>query len=184
MDKKDPTKIYYQIIFALIFVLLFLFGYKLSLYIFPKNLQNSQNLNLNLNLDSQLLFNTPDDKFCLQNSASCQQVVSFYNQSTKQNQNLNITLELPKPIIIGKKFNAKVIIKNTTQKISKVKLNFEGVEMNMGENNFDLSATKNNEFQGEIIIPMCVTGKMLWRVSAEIIFENQQKGVVNWLFEA
>ena len=173
-NQQNP-KIYYQIIFVLIVILLFLFGYKLSPYIFQQNFQKQ----------SQYLFNTADDKTCLKNSGTCQQIISFYNQKTKQNQRLNIILDLPNPIIIGEKFIAKAKIKSD-EPIKNIKLNFEGVEMDMGKNSFDLQKSANNaeEFSGEVIVPICVTGKMLWRVSAEIFFENQQKGKVNWLFES
>lgn len=99
---------------------------------------------------------------------------------------MNITLDLPKPIIVGKKFvaNIKLNSENLSTKIDSIKLRFEGVEMDMGENIFALQKISDNQFQGEIIIPMCVTGKMLWRVSAEISFDNKQKGLVNWLFES
>ena len=97
-NQQNP-KIYYQIIFVLIVILLFLFGYKLSPYIFQQNFQKQ----------SQYLFNTADDKTCLKNAGTCQQIISFYNQKTKQNQRLNIILDLPNPIIIGEKFIANAV---------------------------------------------------------------------------
>lgn len=69
---------------------------------------------------------------------------------------MNITLDLPKPIIVGKKFvaNIKLNSENLSTKIDSIKLRFEGVEMDMGENIFALQKISDNQFQGEIIIPM------------------------------
>jgi hypothetical protein len=65
----------------------------------------------------------------------------------------------------------------------KVELDFQGVVMEMGFNRIPLLPTGEGRYVGEVSIPVCVTGRMLWR--ATLVVETDSKRIaVPFLFEA
>ncbi len=66
---------------------------------------------------------------------------------------------------------------------SKVELDFQGVVMEMGYNRVTLVAEGNGTYKGEATIPVCVTGRMLWRATLAVESDNKRI-YVPFLFEA
>lgn len=66
---------------------------------------------------------------------------------------------------------------------SKVELDFSGVDMEMGYNRMTLKPDGQGHFVGQAMIPVCVTGRMLWR--ATLMIEAERRRIaVPYLFEA
>jgi hypothetical protein len=66
---------------------------------------------------------------------------------------------------------------------NKVELDFQGVVMEMGFNRLTLLPAGNGRYTGATTIPVCVTGRMLWRATL-MLETDRQRIAVPFLFEA
>lgn len=60
---------------------------------------------------------------------------------------------------------------------TKVEVDFQGVVMEMGFNRITLAPDGNGRYKGEATIPVCVTGRMLWRATLTIESDNKRISV-------
>ncbi|MDR2000445.1 MAG: hypothetical protein LBP94_02790 [Zoogloeaceae bacterium] len=65
----------------------------------------------------------------------------------------------------------------------KVEVDFAGVTMNMGVNRVTLTPAGADKFTGETTIPVCVTGRMLWRATV-MVETGHQRIAAPFQFEA
>ena len=87
----------------------------------------------------------------------------------------------PHPIPVVKPLQVTVTLKGVDA--NKVELDFQGVAMEMGYNRITLTPAGEGRFTGSATIPVCVTGRMLWR--ATLLLESDTRRVaVPYLFEA
>ena len=66
--------------------------------------------------------------------------------------------------------------------VNKVEIDFSGVNMNMGYNRQVLVSDGNGHYAGETMLPVCITGRMAWRLSL-IIETDRQRIAVPFVFE-
>lgn len=66
---------------------------------------------------------------------------------------------------------------------SKVEVDFAGVDMNMGLNRTELSASKPGNFTGSATLPVCVTGRMDWRATV-MVETGRQRIAIPFVFES
>ncbi|MBU1236084.1 MAG: FixH family protein [Gammaproteobacteria bacterium] len=66
---------------------------------------------------------------------------------------------------------------------SKVELDFQGVAMEMGFNRLTLTRMADGRYTGEATIPVCVTGRMLWRATL-LVEADHRRIAVPYLFDA
>lgn len=64
-----------------------------------------------------------------------------------------------------------------------VTLDFAGVAMDMGLNRVTLVPAADGRYVGETTIPVCVTGRMLWRATL-VVEADRRRIAVPFLFEA
>ena len=60
--------------------------------------------------------------------------------------------------------------------IQKVEVDFDGTEMNMGYNRVALSENKQ-QFSGQAILPVCISGTMTWTATVLLTTETQRIAV-------
>jgi len=67
--------------------------------------------------------------------------------------------------------------------VDHVKMDFQGVDMNMGRFQLPLLSDGNGRFRGETTLPVCVTGQMVWQ--ATVLIESGLKNIsVPFRFES
>lgn len=82
-----------------------------------------------------------------------------------------VTLSItPRPIPMVKPLQVEVIADGVA--VGQVEVDFAGVDMNMGLNRPLLQAAGNGRFRGAATLPVCVTGAMVWQVTALIETER------------
>lgn len=84
---------------------------------------------------------------------------------------LRIALQLgdeSQPVHSGSRLQAQVSLNNSATET--VRLSFQGKEMYMGENHFELSPVDANRFAAEVMLPVCTTGRMTWQ--AQVSLDN------------
>lgn len=87
----------------------------------------------------------------------------------------------PHPIPVIKPLQATVTFTGLAP--DKVELDFAGVVMDMGFNRMTLTPAGEGRYVGETTIPVCVTGRMLWR--ATLVVESARRRIaVPFQFEA
>lgn len=87
----------------------------------------------------------------------------------------------PHPIPVIRPLQATVTLVGMTA--SKVDVDFAGVAMDMGLNRITLAPAGAGTFAGETTIPVCVTGRMLWRATV-VVETDRQRIAVPFQFEA
>lgn len=87
----------------------------------------------------------------------------------------------PRPIPVVKPLQIKVTLTGITA--SKLEIDFSGEAMNMGFNRRMLVAGKDGRFSGDAMLPVCITGRMLWRATL-LVETERQRIAVPFLFEA
>jgi hypothetical protein len=87
----------------------------------------------------------------------------------------------PHPIPVIRPLKATVSLTGMTA--SKVEVDFAGVAMDMGLNRITLLPAGNGSYAGETTIPVCVTGRMLWRATV-VVETDRQRIAVPFQFEA
>ena len=85
-----------------------------------------------------------------------------------------VTLHFPEKVAYLKPFRMRVTIHGFGQKeIEKVEVDFKMVGMDMGLNRFTLSpsvdAKGNISYEGEGILPVCVSGRVDWLASTRVM---------------
>ena len=65
----------------------------------------------------------------------------------------------------------------------KVEIDFAGVTMNMGYNRKTLDTRGDGNFSGDAMLPVCITGSMLWHVTL-LVETRHQRIAVPFEFEA
>jgi len=76
----------------------------------------------------------------------------------------------PASIPVMRPLQLEVLVEGTAA--SAVELDFRGVDMNMGLNRARLDADPEGRFQGQGILPVCVSGRMLWE--ARVLLETDR----------
>jgi len=66
----------------------------------------------------------------------------------------------PASIPVMQPLSLEVVVEGT--EASNVELDFRGVDMNMGLNRAQLHAESEGRFQGEGVLPVCMSRRMLW----------------------
>jgi hypothetical protein len=87
----------------------------------------------------------------------------------------------PHPIPVIQPLQVTATIVGATP--NKVELDLQGVVMNMGFNRLTLLPAGNGRYTGAATIPVCVTGRMLWRATL-MLETDRQRIAVPFLFEA
>lgn len=87
----------------------------------------------------------------------------------------------PHPIPVVKPLQVSVSL--TGVEASKVEIDFDGVTMNMGYNRKTLDARGDGNFSGDAMLPVCVTGSMLWQVTL-LVETRRQRIAVPFRFAA
>ncbi|MFZ4539441.1 hypothetical protein [Propionivibrio sp.] len=87
----------------------------------------------------------------------------------------------PHPIPVVQPLQVSVTISGVVA--NKVEIDFAGVTMNMGYNRRALSADGNGRYASEAMLPVCITGRMLWRATL-VLETGRQRIAVPFLFEA
>lgn len=86
------------------------------------------------------------------------------------------TIELSvgtRPIPLVKSFPLEVRTRGIA--VDRVEIDFSGVDMEMGFNRPQLAARGDGRFAGEAMLPVCVTGRMLWQ--ATVLLESGAKRI-------
>jgi len=78
---------------------------------------------------------------------------------------VELTIE-PRPVPIARPF--RIEVRTSLPDVRSVEVDFAGETMNMGYNRPRLAATEPGSWTGEGLIPVCVTGPMLWRATVLI----------------
>jgi hypothetical protein len=71
----------------------------------------------------------------------------------------------------------QVSVSLTGVEASKVEIDFAGVTMNMGYNRKTLAARSDGNFSGDAMLPVCITGSMLWNVTLLVETMHQRIAV-------
>jgi hypothetical protein len=87
----------------------------------------------------------------------------------------------PQPIPLVKPLHVGVRIAGMTA--DKVEIDFSGLSMNMGYNRKTLIADAQGVHRGEAMLPVCVSGRMVWQATV-VIETGRQRIAVPFLFEA
>lgn len=72
----------------------------------------------------------------------------------------------PRPILALKALQLRASVVGA--EVSKVEVDFSGMDMNMGFNRPILENTGNGKFSGQATLPVCITGKMPWEATVLI----------------
>lgn len=87
----------------------------------------------------------------------------------------------PRPIPVIKPIRITVTVSGMEAK--QVNLDFQGVHMNMGYNRVSLANTDDGHFESDATIPVCITGRMLWRATL-MVETTTQRIAIPFLFNA
>lgn len=88
---------------------------------------------------------------------------------------------LPRPVPMGGPFAATVVLSGHSA--TSVSVDFAGVEMNMGLNRYVLTADGNGRYRGNVTLPVCVSGRMLWQATV-LVETGRQRLAVPFRFAA
>jgi len=77
----------------------------------------------------------------------------------------------PRPVATSRPFTLHAHIEGLHP--AKVAVDFSGVEMNMGITRLELLSAGGDRYSGQITLPVCVTGAMLWQAS--VVLETGDK---------
>jgi len=78
-----------------------------------------------------------------------------------------LTIDItPRPIPVLKPFEVRATLEGRSA--DSIKLDFSGVNMDMGFNQVDLKKDENGVFIGRAILPVCTTGRMRWQANFSI----------------
>jgi hypothetical protein len=87
----------------------------------------------------------------------------------------------PQPIPVTTPMTVSVAIAGMTA--DKVAVDFAGVDMSMGFNRQVLSTAGTGKYAGEAVLPVCVTGRMLWQATV-LVESGGTRIAVPFRFEA
>lgn len=87
----------------------------------------------------------------------------------------------PRPIRVVMPLQVSVSLSGV--EANKVEIDFAGVAMNMGYNRKTLDARGDGNFSGDAMLPVCITGSMLWQATL-LVETRQQRIAVPFQFEA
>lgn len=87
----------------------------------------------------------------------------------------------PRPIPVTRPLDLRVEIEGGSA--DKVVVDFAGVDMSMGFNRRVLTSVGQGKFAGETVLPVCVTGRMLWQATV-LIESGGTRIAVPFHFEA
>ncbi len=95
-----------------------------------------------------------------------------------RDQQRTVTLHFPNKVKYLQPFQMQVSVQGLTpQEIEKIIVDFKMIGMDMGLNRFTLSpgAAKDNSatYQGEAILPVCVSGRVDWVANIEVMTTNK-----------
>lgn len=87
----------------------------------------------------------------------------------------------PRPLPLVKPL--QVVVSVTGVVADQVDIDFAGLSMAMGYNRQTLSADGQGRYRGQTMLPVCVSGRMVWQATL-IIDSGRQRIAVPFLFEA
>lgn len=87
----------------------------------------------------------------------------------------------PRPVPVVKPLLVSVRVRGMVA--DKVEIDFTGLSMNMGYNRKNLVADGQGGFGGEAMLPVCISGRMVWQATL-IVDSGRQRIAVPYLFEA
>ena len=87
----------------------------------------------------------------------------------------------PRPIPLVKPL--QLIVRLSGMAADKLEIDFAGHSMNMGYNRQALVADGDGGYRGDAMLPVCVTGRMVWQATL-LIDSARQKIAIPFLFEA
>lgn len=87
----------------------------------------------------------------------------------------------PRPIPVTAPLEMTVELEGAS--VDKVTVDFAGVDMSMGFNRQALQSTGGGRFTGQAILPVCVTGRMLWQATV-LVESGRTRIAVPFRFEA
>ncbi|MDZ7662328.1 hypothetical protein [Thiohalophilus sp.] len=79
----------------------------------------------------------------------------------------DITLRFPDGAYYMQRFAAELRLARATQ-LDRVTLDLAMTGMDMGRNRFNLSPAGDGIWQGELLLPLCVTGRVDWQVTVQL----------------
>lgn len=82
---------------------------------------------------------------------------------------------LTRPIPLARPF--QVVLDTRGVDALKVELDVSGMEMDMGYNRIPLNPVGQGRYTAEVIIPVCIMGKMTWRATAIIHTRGQRLSI-------
>ena len=87
----------------------------------------------------------------------------------------------PRPIPVVKPL--QISVKTSGIAAEKIEIDFSGLSMNMGYNRQTLLADGQGRYTGGAMLPVCITGRMVWQATL-IVDSGRQRIAVPYLFEA
>ncbi|MBK8746044.1 hypothetical protein [Propionivibrio sp.] len=91
---------------------------------------------------------------------------------------LNIS---PHPIPVSKPLHVSARIAGFSA--NRIEIDLSGENMNMGYNRWPLIHDGNDAYLGDATLPVCITGRMIWRATL-IVETDRQRMAIPFLFEA
>lgn len=87
----------------------------------------------------------------------------------------------PRPIPLLRPL--RLVVKTQGLDARQVEVDFTGVDMNMGFNRPKLKEEGDQQFSGETVLPVCITGRMAWQ-AAVVVTTPKLKAVAPFRFTA
>jgi hypothetical protein len=87
----------------------------------------------------------------------------------------------PRPIPVMQPLQVSAALSGVAA--SKLEIDFSGVSMNMGINRKTLTAGGGGRYSGDAMLPVCVSGRMVWRATL-VVETDRQRIAVPFVFEA
>ncbi|TDY01162.1 hypothetical protein [Thiohalophilus thiocyanatoxydans] len=79
----------------------------------------------------------------------------------------DISLRFPEGAYYMQRFEAELRLAKSTE-LDRVTLDLDMTEMDMGRNRFTLSPAGEGIWRGELLLPICVTGRVDWQVRVQL----------------
>ena len=77
----------------------------------------------------------------------------------------------PRPILLNRRSQIKVVVSKDV--ISRLEVDFLGIEIPMGYIRPELKAKKANVYVGEVFLPTCIREQMTWKATLLFEIENE-----------
>ncbi|MGM0679310.1 MAG: hypothetical protein ACQESY_05525 [Pseudomonadota bacterium] len=85
----------------------------------------------------------------------------------------DIALRFPEGAYYMQRFEAELHLAKATE-LDQVTLDLDMTDMDMGRNRFKLSPAGDGIWRGELLLPICVTGRVDWQISVQVDSEGRR----------